>query len=248
MRRSVVGLVAASVFVALAWVAGPVAAAVEDPCANPTIDARPNHVEGRVTRITGTDRADVIVGTPGRVIDLMNQGFLSMPWAEFAVLDEADKMLEIGFVDDVRKILEATGEYRQTMLFSATFPPALLKLARDYTTNPFEVATASGVATVDTIDQNYIEVTDADRPRVLRDLVRRSGKDGVFLCFCDRRTDVDKLMRQMERERFAVKALHGGYDQAARFKVMTAFRTGDVKALVATVGVQGQDCLFGEAH
>ena len=78
--------------------------------------------------------AQVIVATPGRILDLMGQGFLTFPWTEFCVLDEADKMLEIGFIDDVRKILEATDpDIRQTLLFSATFPPALLDLARNHT-------------------------------------------------------------------------------------------------------------------
>ena len=88
--------------------------------------------------------AQVVVGTPGRVLDLLNQRFLQFPWTEFAVLDEADKMLEIGFIDDVKKILQACNEYRQTLLFSATFPPPLLWSWRvEYTTDPMEVATAS---------------------------------------------------------------------------------------------------------
>jgi ATP-dependent RNA helicase DeaD len=186
--------------------------------------------------------AQVVVGTPGRILDLMNQGFLSFPWTEFAVLDEADKMLEIGFIDDVKKILEACNEYRQTLLFSATFPTPLLKLARDYTSDPAEIATAKGVATVEGIAQYYIEVDEEQRVRMLQDMIRASSRDDVFLVFCDRRTDVDRLLRRMERERYSVKALHGGYDQAARFRVMSAFRTGEVKALLATdVASRGLD-------
>tara|TARA_R110002126_G_scaffold75704_2_gene188829 strand:+ start:261 stop:2045 length:1785 start_codon:yes stop_codon:yes gene_type:complete len=186
--------------------------------------------------------AQVVVGTPGRVIDLMNQGFLSFPWTEFVVLDEADKMLEIGFLEDIEKILATVNEYRNTLLFSATFPTPLLQLARSQTNDPVEVATASGHSTVDTITQYAMGVEEEDRPRVLADMVRSSGKDDVFLVFCDRRTDVDKLMRRMERERYQVKALHGGYDQAARFRVMSAFRTGDVKVLIATdVASRGLD-------
>ncbi|MFT4648048.1 MAG: superfamily II DNA/RNA helicase [Glaciecola sp.] len=186
--------------------------------------------------------AQVVVGTPGRVLDLMDQGFLSFPWTEFVVLDEADKMLEIGFIDDIKKILRASNEYRQTLLFSATFPPALLDMAREYTNNPLEVATSSGVSTADTVAQYFMPVGGDDRTRELRDLIRASGEKDIFLVFCDRRTDVDKLMRNLERERFSVKALHGGYDQASRFRVMDAFRTGDVKVLVATdVASRGLD-------
>jgi superfamily II DNA/RNA helicase len=186
--------------------------------------------------------AQVVVGTPGRVLDLLNQRFLQFPWTEFAILDEADKMLEIGFIDDVKKILDACNEYRQTLLFSATFPPPLLELARGYTTDPAEIATASGVSTVDNIHQYYLRCGEEDRARELGHLIEDSAKDDVFLVFCERRTDVDQLMRKLERRRFSVKALHGGYDQAARFRVMGAFRTGEVKCLVATdVASRGLD-------
>jgi superfamily II DNA/RNA helicase len=189
--------------------------------------------------------AQIVVGTPGRVLDLMNQGFLRLPWVEFAVLDEADKMLEIGFIDDVRKILEGCNEYAQTLLFSATFPPALLDLARTHTEDPIEIATASGVATIDRIRQLLMRVESEDGvPRMLARVIEGSAPDDVFLVFCERRTDVDRLLRRLERERFSIKALHGGYDQAARFRVMTAFRTGDVKCLLATdVASRGLDVL-----
>ncbi len=186
--------------------------------------------------------AQVVVGTPGRVLDLLNQRFLQFPWTEFAILDEADKMLEIGFIDDVKKILDACNEYRQTLLFSATFPTPLLELARGYTTDPAEIATASGVSTVDNINQYFLRCGEEDRARELGHLIEDSAKDDVFLVFCERRTDVDQLMRKLERRRFSVKALHGGYDQAARFRVMGAFRTGEVKCLVATdVASRGLD-------
>lgn len=186
--------------------------------------------------------AQVVVGTPGRVLDLLNQRFLQFPWTEFAILDEADKMLEIGFIDDVKKILDACNEYRQTLLFSATFPPPLLELARGYTSDPAEIATASGVSTVDNIHQYFLRCGEEDRARELGHLIEDSAKDDVFLVFCERRTDVDQLMRKLERRRFSVKALHGGYDQAARFRVMGAFRTGEVKCLVATdVASRGLD-------
>ncbi len=186
--------------------------------------------------------AQVVVGTPGRVIDLYEQKFLFFPWTEYVVLDEADEMLEIGFIDDVKKILQTTPEERQTMLFSATFPDALLRLAREHTRNPAEVATASGIKTVDAIHQEFIVVEPGDRPLTLIRLLEQSGPDDVFLVFCERRTEVEQLMRRLERLPLAIKALHGGYDQAARFRVMSAFRTGEVKALIATdVASRGLD-------
>jgi superfamily II DNA/RNA helicase len=192
--------------------------------------------------------AQLVVATPGRVLDLVGQRFLSFPWTEFAVLDEADEMLEIGFLDDVNKILGLLPEERQTLLFSATFPPALLQLARSHTKNPVEVATAKGVATVDRITQHVCEVSDDDKPHVLKRLLRASSPDDLFLVFCDRRTEVDRVFRFLDRLPVQVKALHGGYDQASRFRVMSAFRSGDVRALVATdVASRGLD-VSGVTH
>jgi len=186
--------------------------------------------------------AQVVVGTPGRVLDLYQQRFLSFPWTEFVVLDEADKMFEIGFIDDIRKILSFTPEERQTLLFSATFPTEVLKLARESTRDPLEVATAAGTVTVDTVEQRFMQLDGEDRPMALVRLLEQSHPKDVFLVFCGRRTEVDRLMRSLERANLAIKALHGGYDQAARFRVMSAFRTGEVKALIATdVASRGLD-------
>ncbi len=190
----------------------------------------------------------VVVGTPGRVLDLYKQRFLKFPWTEFVVLDEADEMLEIGFLDDVEKIISFTPEERQTLLFSATFPPALLSLARKHTRNPVEIATAKGVATVDRIQQSMAYVKEDDVAFVLRRLIQDSSKDDLFLVFGERRTDVDRLFRRLERLPEGVKALHGGFDQAARFRVMDAFRKSEVRALIATdVAARGLD-VSGVTH
>ena len=187
--------------------------------------------------------AQVVVGTPGRVLDLYGQKFLSFPWTEVAVLDEADEMLEIGFIDDIREILSKTPDERQTLLFSATFPPPLLKLARDYTRDPVEVATVSGHATAETVAQSWFKIDSEDeRPMALLRLLEQSNEDDVFLIFCDRRVEVERLFRKLERSPFPIKALHGGYEQEARFRVMDAFRAKEVKALIATdVASRGLD-------
>ena len=159
------------------------------------------------------------------------------------MLDEADKMFEIGFLDDVRKILSLLPDERQTLLFSATYPLEVLDLAREFTRDPVEVATARGLATVTSIEQRFVRF-DAEEERALAliRLIEDSAQEDVFLVFGDRRTDVDKLLRRLERQPFSVKALHGGYDQASRFRVMSAFRTGEVKALLATdVASRGLD-------
>ncbi|MEW6071840.1 MAG: DEAD/DEAH box helicase, partial [Planctomycetota bacterium] len=186
--------------------------------------------------------AQVVVGTPGRVLDLYQQRFLAFPWTEYVVLDEADKMFEIGFLDDVKKILSYLPDERQTLLFSATFPTEVLKLARAETRDPVEVTTAVGTVTVDAIEQKWLELGDEERVLALIRMLEQSGPRDVFLVFCERRTEVDRLMRRLERLPLGIKSLHGGYDQAARFRVMAAFRTGEVKALVATdVASRGLD-------
>ncbi len=188
------------------------------------------------------DGSQVVVGTPGRVLDLINRRYLHFPWTEFAVLDEADEMLEIGFLDDIRKILAKTPPETQTLLFSATFPPDLLKLAREHTQDPIEVSTSSGVSTVKAIDQCWMRVADEDRPLAIMRLIEQSRPEDVFLIFGDRRTEVDRLFHRLERLPYRIKCLHGGYEQDARFRVMTAFRSGEVKALVATdVASRGLD-------
>ena len=187
--------------------------------------------------------AQIVVGTPGRVLDLYGQKFLSFPWTEFVVLDEADEMLEIGFIDDIKEILSKTPDERQTLLFSATFPVPLLKLARDYTKDPIEVATVSGHATAETVTQLWFKIdSENDRAMNILRVLEQADKKSIFLIFCDRRVEVDRLFRKLERSSFSVKALHGGYEQDARFRVMDAFRSGDVKALIATdVASRGLD-------
>ena len=187
--------------------------------------------------------AQVVVGTPGRVLDLYGQKFLSFPWTEVVVLDEADEMLEIGFIDDIREILSKTPDERQTLLFSATFPPPLLKLARDYTRDPVEVATVSGHATAETVKQSWFKIDgEEERPMALLRLLEQSAEDDVFLIFCERRVEVERIFRKLERSPFPIKALHGGYEQEARFRVMDAFRAKEVKALIATdVASRGLD-------
>ncbi|MCB9890100.1 MAG: DEAD/DEAH box helicase [Planctomycetes bacterium] len=184
----------------------------------------------------------ILVGTPGRVLDLLTQRYLSFPWVEFVVLDEADKMFEIGFLDDIRKILEATPAERQTLLFSATYVNEVLSLAREATRDPVEIATARGAATVDAIEQLWVPVEARDKVRLLTRLLDASREEDTFLVFCERRTDVDELLREMKRTQHSVTALHGGFDQEVRFRVMGLFRERKIKCLLATgVASRGLD-------
>ncbi len=186
--------------------------------------------------------AQVIVGTPGRVLDLLRQRYVAFPWLEFAVLDEADKMFEIGFLDDIRAILAYTPKERQTLLFSATYVNEVLQLAREATVDPVEIATAKGVATVDNIEQLWIDLDEQEKPDVLERIIEESEEDDTFLVFCERRTDVDGLLRRLSRSPWRVTALHGGYDQSVRFRVIQMFRDREIKVLIATdVAARGLD-------
>ncbi len=186
--------------------------------------------------------AQIVVGTPGRVLDLAQQGFLTFPWCEFAVLDEADKMFEIGFIEDIRKILAYLPTERQTLLFSATYPPELLHLARESTRDPVEIATAAGHATVENIEQLWMKTDEGDRELALRRILEQSEEEEFFLVFVDRRTEATLLHSRLKRLPFDVYALHGGYDQDVRFRLMQLFRERKLKALIATdVASRGLD-------
>jgi superfamily II DNA/RNA helicase len=172
--------------------------------------------------------AQIVVGTPGRVLDLYGQKFLSFPWTEFACSTKPTRCSRSASSTTYARS-SRHAEERQTLLFSATFPAALLKLARDAHANPAEVATAPASRPSRRIEQSSC-VSTRGQPLALMRLIEQSAPDDVFLVFCDRRTDVDRLMRRSSAMPFSVKALHGGYDQASRFRVMSAFRTGEVKA------------------
>jgi superfamily II DNA/RNA helicase len=183
----------------------------------------------------------ILVGTPGRVLDLIRSKWLSLGWVETAVLDEADEMLEIGFLPDVSAILDRIPAERQTLLFSATFPPELLRVAARHMRNPIRVETAKGPSTVAKIRQHYLFLRDEERVPALERILR-AGRENCFLVFCDSRLEVDRVWKQLRNPHYLVYPLHGGYEQAIRTKIMARFRTGDVRALVATdVAARGLD-------
>ena len=183
----------------------------------------------------------IVVGTPGRIIDHLRRGTLSLRSVGYAVLDEADQMLDIGFLPDIRRILGRTPKRRQTSLFSATMPTSIRRLIWQFMDDPETVAVDPELTTVESIEQIYYEVAHRDKTRGLRELVERELK-GRTLVFCNTRRGVDRLADQLQHDGVQVGALHGDMDQRRRDRVVAQFRKGELDILIATnVAARGID-------
>ncbi len=183
----------------------------------------------------------IVVGTPGRVLDMVREKWLSLGWVEIAVLDEADEMLEIGFLDDVTEILEATPQEKQVLLFSATFPPPLMKIAEKYLKKPISMGVNKSSKPASTIEQFWMKLRAEDRPDAMIRILDHD-EEAITLAFCESRLEVERLAKRLKRLAYPVLSLHGGYDQPVRRKIMDQFRTGKIRALIATdVAARGLD-------
>jgi ATP-dependent RNA helicase DeaD len=185
--------------------------------------------------------APIVVGTPGRVLDLMNQGALDLRGLRFLVLDEADEMLDRGFAPDVERILSKTPRDRQTALFSATVPAWVGETAHKHLRNPIQVKVDPRPDEDTSIEHVAWEIADGDKLSALYDLLDRRGQ-GAAIVFGRTKHGVKKLARQMEQAGYPVGALQGNLSQNARDKVMEDFRAGRIDILVATnVAARGLD-------
>ena len=187
---------------------------------------------------------DVVVGTPGRLIDLMNQGHLDLRWARTVVLDEADEMLDLGFLPDVEKLIGATPAARHTMLFSATMPGPVVALARRYMTQPTHIRAADpddGGATVKAIKQVVYRAHALDKVEVLARILQAQGR-GLTIVFARTKRTAAKVSDELRERGFAAGAIHGDLGQGAREQALRAFRSGKIDVLVATdVAARGID-------
>ena len=175
----------------------------------------------------------VVVGTPGRVIDVIGRGALDLRDLWCVVLDEADRMLDIGFRPDIEKILRRCPKDRQTLLLSATVPPPIERLAKRYMVNPEKLDFSPGDATVDTIDQYYFTVdTELKFDLLLRLIEREEPKQAIVFCRTKRRTD--QVARRLGKKLKGVGAIHSDLTQGARDRTMKNFREGKTRFLVAT--------------
>ncbi|MBO6514198.1 MAG: DEAD/DEAH box helicase [Phycisphaerales bacterium] len=176
---------------------------------------------------------EIIVGTPGRVLDMIERGFLSLSQIEFAVLDEVDRMLDIGFRDDIRKILGKCPKDRQTIFVSATFTDEIEKLARKFMQDPVKLEVSSGALTVDLVKQGYVTVEPWDKRRMLAHVLTHE-EPALTIVFCRMKRTVDSVVRYLERKGISAHAIHGDLTQSKRNSVMTKFRSGDLAVLVAS--------------
>ena len=190
-----------------------------------------------------------MVGTPGRLIDLMNRRALDISHVKSLVLDEADEMLDLGFLPDVERLLKQTPETRQTMLFSATMPAAIVALARTHMRHPMNIRAESSADTqmVPATAQFIYQAHDLDKPEMLGRLLQAEGAD-LMIVFTRTKRQAQRIADDLEERGFSSAPLHGDMAQAARERALTKFRDGKLQVLVATdVAARGID-VTGVTH
>jgi superfamily II DNA/RNA helicase len=175
----------------------------------------------------------IVTGTPGRVYDHICQGNLFTKHIRFLVLDEADRMLDMGFLEQVVRIIKALPKNRVTLLFSATIPPEIHKICNEYMNQPVNIEIKSPTKTVDSIDQVYYRVNDNEKNTLLNRLLLIEQPDSCVI-FCNTRIAVDKVKNYLSRKDYACQALHGDIPQSRRTKTIQQFKRGDFRILVAT--------------
>jgi len=184
---------------------------------------------------------DVLVATPGRLLDLMGQKHLRLDRLEVFVLDEADRMLDMGFIHDIRRVIAALPEKRQSLFFSATMPPEIVALAGTMVDDPVKVSVTPSATTVKRIDQKVMFVSRQDK----RDLLEHVLKDAEVsraLVFTRTKHGANKVVRQLEKARVRADAIHGNKSQTSRTRALEDFRRGKIRVLVATdIAARGID-------
>lgn len=184
---------------------------------------------------------DVLIATPGRLLDLIAQGHISLAHLEFFVLDEADRMLDMGFIHDVKKIITVLPKKRQSLFFSATMPPTILTLASTILNDPEKVEVAPVSSTADTIQQKVFFVAKADKPKLLYHLLNTENIETV-LVFTKTKHGADKVCKTLIKQGVKAEAIHGNKAQNARQRALTNFKNKAIRVLVATdIAARGID-------
>ncbi len=186
-------------------------------------------------------RPDVVVATPGRLLDLLEQRIVTLEGVEVLVLDEADRMLDMGFIHDVKRVLARLPAVRQTLLFSATVPPAVRGLAEGLLRNPVEIAVTPQSTTAETVRQSVHHVARSDKRALLERILKGEGAERVIV-FTRTKHGANRLSDQLERAGIGSAAIHGNKSQGARERALEGFRAGSTQVLVATdIAARGID-------
>src|SRR3954465_709711 len=191
--------------------------------------------------------SQIVVGTVGRVMDMIGRHHLFLDDVRYVILDEADEMLDLGFLEDVESILRRAPMGRQTGLFSATVPPEIRRLADTFMHDPVEIKVRAATLTIDTVDHYYVEVPDREKPEALVRVLKEERPEQAIV-FVRTKIGVDRLARRLGDAGVRVKALHGDMSQGQRDGVMIAFKGGRERLLIATdVAARGLD-ITGVSH
>jgi ATP-dependent RNA helicase RhlE len=206
-----------------------------------------NHavIYGGVSQLAQTNALrkglDILIATPGRLLDLMQQGFVHLNKIEIFVLDEADRMLDMGFINDVKKVVTKLPHKRQTLFFSATMPNDIIKLANTILTDPVEVAVTPPSSTVDKINQKLYYVTKGEKKNLLHHILKDKAIRSALI-FTRTKHGADKVMRELNKNGIKALAIHGNKSQNARQHALNDFKSGAIRVLVATdIAARGID-------